>query len=306
MREETRAAPSGLPEWAALRDPESGGREEAGFLDSPAMFCVRHIPASAPRAGVLICSSIGAELVRSYRREVLLARALSAQGMEVLRFHYRGTGNSAGDPALVSFDSMRDNGLEAASWLMERIGRDDIAVIGTRWGGLVATDLARELLGAPLVLWEPVVSGQEYFREAFFARRVQALREATDETTVTEAAAEEELERQGWIDVVGFALHRRLYETGRKLHLGELAGGGPRPVLLMQLGKGPGLQPAYAALEERWRRLGWEIDAHVVKEQETWWFETDRFRPEEDRLLTAVLLETTGEWLADRLKGKSQ
>jgi predicted alpha/beta hydrolase len=60
------------------------------------LFAVLHEPAGSARAGIVFCAPILHEYVRSQRLFALLAQALSEHGYRVLRFDYRGTGDSAG------------------------------------------------------------------------------------------------------------------------------------------------------------------------------------------------------------------
>ncbi len=96
----------------------------------------------APPLGVLVCSPLHAEMQRNYRREVLLSRRLASAGAAVERFHYRGTGNSAGEPGRLALDTMIEDGIAAVHHLQQRVGGVPLVVLGTRVGGLVAAAVA--------------------------------------------------------------------------------------------------------------------------------------------------------------------
>ena len=121
-----------------------GVRQVAGFY-GPAghrTFGVLHLPTAEPSAGVVICPALHSDFERTYRIDVLLGRALSAQGYAVHRFHYRGHGNSEEAPSGATFDTMREDAVLAAERLRRITGVGTVAFAGTRWGALVATAAA--------------------------------------------------------------------------------------------------------------------------------------------------------------------
>src|SRR5207253_10522741 len=120
-------------------------------------------------AGVVICSSICNDFLHNYRREVELARELAANGIAVARFHYRGLGNSDGDEAAVTFDSMVDDAREATAHLRALTGVSKVSFLGSRFGAPIAAALASGEVGAPLVLVDPTVEASKFFREAWRA-----------------------------------------------------------------------------------------------------------------------------------------
>src|SRR6185295_6117614 len=90
------------------------------------------------------------------------------------RFHYRGNGNSDGDEAAVTFDSLVADARDAANALKAWTGVREVTFLGTRFGGLIAAAAARLEGARDVVLWEPVLEARGYFREANRARLVQS------------------------------------------------------------------------------------------------------------------------------------
>jgi alpha/beta superfamily hydrolase len=131
------------------------------------LFGVVHIPASGrARGGIVICPPLGKEHVDTYRGLKLLAQELCERGFLVLRFDYRGTGDSAGelgaDAALSDYlESIR----EAVKYVRSA-GAADVGLIGLRMGAMLAATVVRDVEGlASLVLWDPVLDGRRYLRE---------------------------------------------------------------------------------------------------------------------------------------------
>lgn len=98
-----------------------GFREEAQTIDlagEQVAAILHHGDASASR-GVIIVVGGPQYRVGSHRQFVLLARALSSQGLPVLRFDYRGMGDSSGDTR--SFLQCNDDIRCAIDWFSARL-----------------------------------------------------------------------------------------------------------------------------------------------------------------------------------------
>jgi alpha/beta superfamily hydrolase len=192
------------------------------------LFVVVHAPREAPAtAALVVCAPILADVPADYRREVLLGRALAALGVAVVRFHYRGWGNSEGDASLTTFEALVADADVATAAAPAGVPPGRLAFLGTRVGALVAAAAARRHPAARLVVCEPV-DGADYWREAERARRVRGMTGSGDGTA---ASADAELDRTGWFDLLGYRVDRALYESVRTRTLATELGPGPRPVL---------------------------------------------------------------------------
>lgn len=295
-----RAGPAGGRD-AQRVDEATGVTERAAFreLDGTPILTVTHVPAQDPAtSGVVVCSSVYAEFLGGYRRDVLLARALAANGVAVARLHYRGTGNSGGAPAEFGFDDLCDDVVAAAGWLRDDAGVADVAFVGTRFGALPAAAAASRL-GGRLVLWDPVVAADRYFREAFRARLMREMKSANGATpgrSTEDFVAE--LLRVGSVEAVGYTIHRRFYETARGRTLTGLLPAAPDPVLLVQLGKSSTLRAELAGVVETWRLAGADVEVDTIAEDPAWWFVGEDWQAEENRAATASLVARSSAWLA--------
>ena len=96
-----------------------------------------------------------------------LAEQLAAEGFDVLRFDYHGTGDSPGtdaDPDRV--DAWRASIVAAAGELRRLSGVRAISLVGLRLGASLAAEVACTRLGVEsVVLWAPCVSGRALTRE---------------------------------------------------------------------------------------------------------------------------------------------
>lgn len=124
-----------------------------------------HHPArgASKNAGVVLCPPAPQETARSHWAFRKLAELLGKNGFDVLRFDYRGTGDSNGEldqttPAMWVEDIKR-----ATKELRDLTGLRKISAVGFRFGALLLAKAASEGLSLDsLVLWEPVVSAANW------------------------------------------------------------------------------------------------------------------------------------------------
>jgi alpha-beta hydrolase superfamily lysophospholipase len=143
----------GVPTWF--------GPEEAR------LFGVVHVPRDGvARAGVVICPPLGRQHLDTYRGLKLLAQQLCAKGFAVLRFDYRGTGDSAGDQCLDSAVDDYVESIRTAADYLRASGVASVSLVGLRAGALLAATAAPSIEGLDgLVMWDSVTDGRRYLRE---------------------------------------------------------------------------------------------------------------------------------------------
>lgn len=111
--------------------------------------------------GVLLCYPFGQEYMRAHRAFRQLAESLAAKGYHVLRFDYRGSGDSSGNIDDVSAEDWLADIATAVGELRDLSGVHAITLVGLRLGALLAAvHAARAGDISRLVLWDPFVSGQ--------------------------------------------------------------------------------------------------------------------------------------------------
>ncbi len=224
------------PSVARRADGERGVVEEVEFFGAPErLFGVAHLPAGPARdLGVVICSPVLCDFGANYRREVALARRLAAAGVPVLRYHPRGCGHSDGDRVDLTLDTLTADAATALAHAPDRLGVPRVAVLATRFAALAAAAATRGT-GVPLALWEPVTTPRAYFRAGLRARAVGRLAQAGEAEE-----PEDELARQGWLDVLGIPVGRALYETPADRTLAAALGDRTEPPLVRAVRGRPG------------------------------------------------------------------
>ncbi|MGH9244218.1 MAG: serine aminopeptidase domain-containing protein [Acidimicrobiales bacterium] len=279
-------------------DRRSGIRERVAFVPRNAgrdqLFIVVHEPPADPVGGVLVCSSILADQLANYQREVHLARHLAAAGFVTVRFHYSGTGNSDGDPAALTLDVLRDDARWVGEAMRDHLGAAALGLIGTRWGAVAAAAVARDAEAGPLVLCEPIVDGRRYFREAMRSRAMSAIATRSGKPGPGLRLADL-LDANGCADILGNVIHRPLYDSADGHDLLFDLTRAARPTLLVQFG-GTGLRADLLAFEQRLAATGWSIDTATFDLAESWWFRSGpRITRHPD------LNEVTADWLLTHL-----
>ena len=143
---------------------------EPFFFPEPeaALFGVYHAPLTmADRdLGVVIAAPYGMEYEKTHRALRQLALQLAGAGFHVLRFDYRGCGDSAGEPTALDLADWVSDLEMAVEELEDRAGVARVAVVGLRLGATLALlAAARRRDVEALVLWEPILDGPAYMGE---------------------------------------------------------------------------------------------------------------------------------------------
>jgi pimeloyl-ACP methyl ester carboxylesterase len=175
------------------------------------LYGVYHPAASSQHRneGVVLCYPFGQEYMRAHRAFKILARNLSDRGYDVLRFDYRGSGDSHGDiDEYTPLDWLEDINT-ACNELRDMSGTQKITLVGLRLGALLATLTAQGNPFSRLVLWDPVISGQHYLQE------IQQSISTTDEASANFT------DDAGTIHFNGFSMPARFAQALLSLQIGE-------------------------------------------------------------------------------------
>ena len=119
----------------------------------------------------VICPPLFSDYMRTHLALRDLAMALAERGQHVLRFDYRGTGDSFGELGEVTVSTWVEDVALAVREGREISGSAEVRLLGVRAGAL----LASRSMGASgdvrrLVLWDPVPDGVDYLQAL---RRIQ-------------------------------------------------------------------------------------------------------------------------------------
>jgi alpha/beta superfamily hydrolase len=283
-------------ELAVRRDPGTSTSELAGFLgaDEDRYFGAFSVPRGNPRGAVLICASLYAEAARNYRREVILARELAGRGIASLRFHYRGSGFSDGDPAALTFASMTADAAEAVAELRARWPGAPVACVGSRLGAFVAATVARSEPSMPLLLWDPVASPKVFFQDVLKAQRASGM--------IAGHHGNVEPVETGPLDAVGYRLPLALRDSFQDVSLEDCLGIGARPIHVVTVVPDYEPSPAAVVAAELLRTsTGSDVGVRRIEGRISWWTTRDSWEPDEDNLPTREVIAESADWLEARL-----
>ncbi|MCX6129448.1 MAG: alpha/beta fold hydrolase [Proteobacteria bacterium] len=132
------------------------------------------------REAVIICPPDPQDGMRSHGCLVQLARRLQQSGLAVLRFDYRGTGDSEGASNEISLDLCLQDILTAASFMRQQTSCIDLSLIGLRLGASLAIRASKILELKRLVLWDPILDGIDYIKAAERSQHLMFTREKPD------------------------------------------------------------------------------------------------------------------------------
>lgn len=189
------------------------GPERPAYLphDGDQLYVVHHgAAATPPRATVVLAGPMTLERSHAYLTWVRLARCLAANGYDVLRFDYRGVGESTGAFRAQTFTAWRDD-LVAVVDLAR--GRGRVVVLGLRLGALLAKPLADAGRADGLIAWDPPASARAMLLDMLRRKLVADYAEFPDAPRRTRDEYAKELEADREVEVEGYPWTRGLWQS---------------------------------------------------------------------------------------------
>lgn len=158
------------------------------------------LPKHPVGTAVVLCPPFGEEKQKSYRAHLCLARALARKGIGTYRFDYSGCGDSEGDFADTTIETMIDDTFDVVAHAMDESSPDQLFIAGTRLGATIAA-LSAERGTQPdgLGLLFPILDGARYWRE--LVRQQQFADLSTGLKPVPRTQMTEMLETRGFVEI---------------------------------------------------------------------------------------------------------
>lgn len=220
------------------------------------------------------------------------ARTLAREGFDVLRFDYRGSGDSTGSAGEFTLDDNVEDAVVAAAELERRAGVPCSGVLGLRLGATVAARAGRASGHDPaIVMWEPVAEGERYRRELL---RTAMANELVDSGAAprTRAELEAALSRDEVVIVDSYPLTRAMFDSLDTVDLAAVGRPTAAPILVTQIDARPARPPreSLARLRDAYAREG-DVDLAIVRAPPAW------LRVKEYDWRPAELFGRTLEWI---------
>jgi pimeloyl-ACP methyl ester carboxylesterase len=246
-------------------------------------------------AGVVVCPPLFREASENHAAELLLAEALVARGIAVQRFDYRGYGNSGGDAAQLTVGSAVEDCVLAGAQLRDRAGAEALAVVGTRWGALVAAGAVAALGAQAVAFWEAKPDGRGYVDEL---TRTWAFNDLWHGRKHPAGYHKERLSGGEPVDVLGWRVAPRLVASS----VGESVARRLAQPLPARVVHGRAREGDAERLTADLESIGCDVTVSVLPERVLWWVGWNRLlHPEDPRSPLELGAEATAAWLAERL-----
>ena len=205
--------------------------ERPGYLE----FCGAHLysvlhESPDPIARVLLAGPFASERYFSYVPWVRWARFLAARGLEVLRFDYRGVGESTGGFDRMSFGDWSEDVDFLAGWLKNRSPRLPLILHGHELGAILASRTFASGLGDVLLLWSAPANANDVLRRPLSRhafKNMYARKSASDYIR--------DLEANCGLEVEGYEWSHRLWRESFTFQMPDDTEAGGRPVKVVNL-----------------------------------------------------------------------
>jgi hypothetical protein len=295
-----------LSRYHGFADVELGLSEE--FIerqDAPDALDILTRPIGETRTtGWVICPSLGRDQANLRRLEAMAARKLASLGYPVLRLREGERSPQADHGFSVRMDVAR----RAVERLVDRTGVSRVGLIGALFGGTVAAMVAADLRLPLLVLWQPVVQGREYLRDAFRLETVWGLAGTADRRTTTGSASKrafEELQATGRTVVRGMELTAERYTAISGVDLAREVDDFAGLALVVSISADGEPSTAHRGLVERLSRHGDATltaiaDPLVVPFGEHYYRDEGLMRVDTRLDLDRRVVQATAEWIASQ------
>jgi esterase/lipase len=217
--------------------------EYAGYLPIAGvhLYTVLHEVAD-PVARVLLVGPFASERHNAYLPWVRWARYLAQRNIEVLRYDYRGVGESTGIFEEMTFDDWAQDIELLVTWLQSRPGSVPLVLHGLEIGALLAGRAFQQGHGDALLLWSPPANAHRALRSTLlrWINLERFSRPAGDQRTAADYI--KELEQESFIEVEGYRWSKTLWRSSETIDLpaslSEQTGAASesdRPVKVVQL-----------------------------------------------------------------------
>lgn len=265
--------------------------------DSWRLFGVHHEPEPSMRrnAGIVLCDPFAEEKGIAYRMFTFLARRLAGAGFPVLRFDYRGTGDSAGEMDDGAPSGYVTDIQGAVRELCSRTAVERIGLLGLRVGAslaAVAAETTPQVTAA--VLWEPILDGGD-FVDQYLRLQVMGGGVTASGEPPSRDAMRAELASGRSVDVLGMPLSPDCYRELSDLELSDRTGEFAGDLLIVSLSRRAKRKAELDQLAARYSRVR-SVDVQTFEGAPFWVDPHDPYREMRSWYANEEVLTATAAW----------
>jgi hypothetical protein len=196
--------------------------ERAGYFKVPGahLYAVVH-EVEQPAARVLLVGPFASERHNTYIPWVRWARFLAERNIEVLRYDYRGIGESTGALEDITFEDWSHDIRVLSSWLAARSPQLPLILHGLAMGAVLAGRAFDEGIGDGLLMWSPPISANLALRSTLmrWVGLEQIFKFGADRRSASDYIRE--LENGSTLEVDGYQWSTKLWQESFSFALPE-------------------------------------------------------------------------------------
>ena len=201
-------------------------------LDGSPLYAAYHIPNSDSKSNklpIVIAPPLFEERKSAYAALRRLAQDLTAAGHPVMRFDYRGSGESGGSSGTRRWENLAQDVMSVRKTLAALSGKRDSALVGLRLGGTLALQESIRAGGEAVLAFAPIVAGATQVRLWKMRSKIRAELTTATAGSAGSAAATETL------DFDGYDVHPKFFDDVAAIDLVKDLGRLSCPGLVAQL-----------------------------------------------------------------------
>lgn len=222
----------------------SGGVPLHGLYYEPAAH-------SEPQGVAVICDPFAEEKKCAQRVLAEAGRVLSGIGIAALHFDYRGTGDSAGRFVDFGPTQWREDIQTAMEFARSYSDVPRVGLLGLRLGASLAAHIAEQNAGvAWLVMWEPIIAGQQFVRENLRRSLIKAMLTQGEEFSAQQVT---DAHQAALIDLDGYQISTKTQAELSPIDLTAPKNFGG-PVLVINVSARPQVSKEFSVLAETYAR----------------------------------------------------